>query len=588
MITAAADPIGDLEEAAEEGDTCTGGSRWPKEETSALLRIRSEMDAMFRDSTSRGSLWEEVSRRFSKLGYHRSAKKCKEKFENVHKYYKRTKDGRAGRQDGKSYRFFSELEAIYAANNEEGGASGEDGLAVNVDKVAEHAGSTPLTAGGLSGAAMDAQVQRTDIGLGLSTSSGENHEEYHDNADLKYGKKRKRKSWSSMQLFVENLAKQLMEQQEALHRKFLETIEVRDRERMIREETYRRQEMSRLRREHELRAKEQALAAARDAALVAFLQKVTGETLQLPQMPVPSSHTIPSDDQEKEGSDASARRWPKLEVHSLIRLRSVLEPRFQDAGPKAQLWEEISKSMACLGFNRSAKRCKEKWENINKYFRKTKDSCRKRMDNAKTCPYFHQLEALYEKGILTSPSSKTSRPDGQSEDIESNKEDSQQTQNENSETQAIVPARENGAGCFTSSITPQLGMNQENNAAGNLGSNGFPEASLIIQSGSSALSFDKMNGKDISGNNKSLSVEGFARDIFEMQQQHHQKLVDEFERIEHEREIREQAWRQHQHITPGQERSDVAMRDDTALIALAHKIAEDSSEFTMSAPSSTD
>jgi hypothetical protein len=53
-------------------------------------------------------------RKLAVLGYKRSAKKCKEKFENVHKYYKRTKEGRAGRQDGKSYRFFTELEALHA------------------------------------------------------------------------------------------------------------------------------------------------------------------------------------------------------------------------------------------------------------------------------------------------------------------------------------------------------------------------------------------------------------------------------------------------------------------------------------------
>lgn len=38
------------------------GSRWPRQETLALLRIRSEMDAVFRDSALKGSLWEEVSR----------------------------------------------------------------------------------------------------------------------------------------------------------------------------------------------------------------------------------------------------------------------------------------------------------------------------------------------------------------------------------------------------------------------------------------------------------------------------------------------------------------------------------------------
>lgn len=38
------------------------GNRWPQEETLALLRIRSEMDAAFRDATLKGPLWEEVSR----------------------------------------------------------------------------------------------------------------------------------------------------------------------------------------------------------------------------------------------------------------------------------------------------------------------------------------------------------------------------------------------------------------------------------------------------------------------------------------------------------------------------------------------
>ena len=45
--------------------------------------------------------------------YQRSGKKCREKFENLYKYYKKTKDGKAGRQDGKNYRFFRQLEALY-------------------------------------------------------------------------------------------------------------------------------------------------------------------------------------------------------------------------------------------------------------------------------------------------------------------------------------------------------------------------------------------------------------------------------------------------------------------------------------------
>jgi hypothetical protein len=55
----------------------------------------------------------------------------------------------------------------------------------------------------------------------------------------------------------------------------------------------------------------------------------------------------------------------------------------------------ISLAMKKLGYDRSAKKCKEKWENINKYFKKVKESNKKRPEDSKTCPYFHQLDALY-------------------------------------------------------------------------------------------------------------------------------------------------------------------------------------------------
>ncbi|RRT58961.1 hypothetical protein B296_00003135 [Ensete ventricosum] len=40
----------------------TTGKRWLRQETLALLKIRSEMDSSFRDATFKGPLWEEVSR----------------------------------------------------------------------------------------------------------------------------------------------------------------------------------------------------------------------------------------------------------------------------------------------------------------------------------------------------------------------------------------------------------------------------------------------------------------------------------------------------------------------------------------------
>lgn len=46
----------------DEGDRSFGGNRWPRQETLALLKIRSDMDVAFRDASVKGPLWEEVSR----------------------------------------------------------------------------------------------------------------------------------------------------------------------------------------------------------------------------------------------------------------------------------------------------------------------------------------------------------------------------------------------------------------------------------------------------------------------------------------------------------------------------------------------
>lgn len=40
----------------------SGGNRWPRQETVALLKIRSQMDDAFRDSSLKAPLWEDVSR----------------------------------------------------------------------------------------------------------------------------------------------------------------------------------------------------------------------------------------------------------------------------------------------------------------------------------------------------------------------------------------------------------------------------------------------------------------------------------------------------------------------------------------------
>ncbi len=440
-------------------------------------------------------------RKLAELGYHRSAKKCKEKFENIHKYYKKTKDGKAGRQDGKNYRFFSELDALYSGRrNNVVGASTRD---------ADHATAATtllLPTGGGRGldhmgapsafrAAAAAEEENNNVAA-VSDSSQENHneaeggdededdededdededEDEDDNTtrskkrfkrsskDSDHGDLHARTSSSSSKkkvMLLESLVKKLMDKQEAMQRKFLESMEKREHDRIAREEAWKRQEMERMTREHELRIQQHTLAAIRDAALIAVLQKVTGQTLQLPQIPEPhpphpssppSPPPLPVQQQQqhtttaiqprkhriqqqlhdepgdgKDGFDLHSKRWPTPEVHALIRLRMEMESRFQETGAKGPLWEEISRGMSSMGYSfRNAKRCKEKWENVNKYYRKTKESNKKRAENSKTCPYFHQLEALYHNAgslhgrskLPPRASSKVTHEGAQSQDV---------------------------------------------------------------------------------------------------------------------------------------------------------------------------
>ncbi|KAG6618165.1 hypothetical protein I3842_Q123400 [Carya illinoinensis] len=193
------------------------------------------------------------------------------------------------------------------------------------------------------------------------------------------------------------------------------------------------QEMERINREHEVLVQECSTAAANDAAIIAFLQKLSGQrlptqahddnntVLSLTLMPRPLPPQLSNkSDLQKMGSFenistlTSSSRWPKAEVQALIRIRKSLELKYQESGPKGPMWEDISAGMRRLGYIRSAKRCKEKWENINKYFKKVKDRNLKRREDSKTCPYFQQLDALYKEKNKIVNSSVVSTPPGHS------------------------------------------------------------------------------------------------------------------------------------------------------------------------------
>lgn len=236
------------------------------------------------------------------------------------------------------------------------------------------------------------------------------------------------------------------------------------------------QEMARLKKEQEALAHERAISAAKDAAVIAFLQKISEQTVQvqlpmdLPQVSqkhteeresesvktVGSQENVLQQDNDKgenmleknidkqeidsagENSfQTSSSRWPKAEVEALIRLRTNVDLQYPDNGSsKGPLWEDISSGMKKLGYDRNAKRCKEKWENINKYYRRVKESQKKRPEDSKTCPYFHQLDSIYQnKSKKQSPLSENPGSDMKAGEILMRIINQQQQQQQQSETE---------------------------------------------------------------------------------------------------------------------------------------------------------
>ncbi|KAK9273340.1 hypothetical protein L1049_018149 [Liquidambar formosana] len=332
------------------------------------------------------------------------------------KFSEQVNGNHQGKGLGKKYRHFGELEAIYGPagigeTNQTGSASvltAEDSPSnAGLQMPFDHHHNLNVTAAGAS----------TDlIGVyhGSETSTGEE-------ASLRKSRKRKRKRkirdrLGSMGKFFERIVKQLMDHQEGLHRQFLGVIGKMEQQRIKREEAWRCEETAKYNREAIARAHEQALASCRETAIVSCLEKITGQSINFPsrkiqldlqpQIPKESIEELRHNNTNSIGtSNNTNSRWPKAEVEALIRVRSSLELRFQEPGLKGPLWEEISSLMASIGYIRSAKRCKEKWENINKYFRKTKESAKKRSQMSKTCPYFEQLDQLYSRSLFTGSSS---------------------------------------------------------------------------------------------------------------------------------------------------------------------------------------
>ncbi|KAK4338601.1 hypothetical protein RND71_043088 [Anisodus tanguticus] len=290
-------------------------------------------------------------------------------------------------EENKCRVLFGELEAIYATNVDNTNAAATTNIhriasesVLSVDDLpTNHNVSFPVAFNDSNQAASGATTAMATTAAGIdigseSASVGGRKAEAEATRGEVHKRKRKKKAKElgtsdSMSRFFESLVKKLVSHQDDLHKRFVETIERLDEERKEREEAWREQKLAKLQKEEAARAHERTLASNREAALISYLEKLTGQKINFLQ-------PIKNDDKSCSSlAKLKNKRWPQAEVEALIQIRTSLESKFQEpAGPKGVLWEEISNSMASLRFQRSARRCKEKWENMHKCIvKKTKE-----------------------------------------------------------------------------------------------------------------------------------------------------------------------------------------------------------------------
>lgn len=397
-----------------------GNGRWPRQETLTLLEVRSRLDSKFKEANQKGPLWDEVSRIMSdEHGYQRSGKKCREKFENLYKYYKKTKEGKAGRQDGKHYRFFRQLEALYGEtsnsispnlNSNPNPASYSDPHNFHVETSAFQGHPHPNNSS-YQEAFQTAPSRVCDDSPSLSnnssafetSSSGYSNPnaaippfmENNDCADRTINKRRLgKRSWKTkIKEFIDSQMRKIMEKQEEWMEKMMKSIEQKEQERVLREEQWRKEEAARFEKEHKFWAKERAWMESRDSALMEALHKLTDKD---------ACQKSSSDDQNLHdhnhgkiniNTTVNLTSWGENEITRLIQLRTSMETRFEQGGYMEELlWEEIATKMACLGYSRNGVTCKTKWDSINEFLMRTK----KRKENTRSSDSYidHNNESI--------------------------------------------------------------------------------------------------------------------------------------------------------------------------------------------------
>ncbi|CAF1919631.1 unnamed protein product [Brassica oleracea var. botrytis] len=216
--------------------------------------------------------------------------------------------------------------------------------------------------------------------------------------------KRKRQSREKLEHFMEKLVGKMMMRQEKLHNQLINVMEKMEWERVRSEEAWRQQEMERMKQNEEARREEMS----RSSTLISFIKSVIGEEIKIPNAFVHAQplQTIPRQcEWDQTQGDVKfvfpgGRRWPQEEVQALIASRSEVEEK-TGVVHKGAIWDEISARMKGRGYERSAKKCKEKWENMNKYYKRVMESSKKQPEHTKTRSYFELLESFYKTNSVT-------------------------------------------------------------------------------------------------------------------------------------------------------------------------------------------
>lgn len=427
---------------------------WSNDEVLALLRIRSSMDNWFLADFT----WEHVSRKLADVGFRRSAEKCKEKFEEESRYFDSI-------NCNKSNRFFtSELEELCHGENT---CTPNQALAAGkVEKMTikpnDHHHQEEEEEDKIVGIKILEEDSSTQVANPsvpeVVKKSKSKRKRQHSKFEMLKGfcedivNKMMAQQEQLQNKLLEDMMKrdeEIIARDEAWKKKEMDRInkeiEIRAHEQVISGD--RQAKIIEFLKSFTSSSQNQCLGERHDEILK--VPKSSSPPLLLHQNPnvptssietqpaqnpmVPTSSTLaltiqnpnsplpppslstniksppnPNFEYSNDDREDHGKRWPRDEVLALINLRCSLYSSGEDkegASSKAPLWERISQGMLELGYKRSAKRCKEKWENINKYFRKTKDDNKKRSLDSRTCPYFHQLSNLYKQGTLVAPPS---------------------------------------------------------------------------------------------------------------------------------------------------------------------------------------